>query len=80
MSGTDWNDNVVNVEAEAIVEFEIIATYDLADGESGGAKLKVLKEIEVISTNSDLQRMNFHCFMTTRQFQVASSDIWQTKA
>ena len=46
MSGTDWNDHVVNVEAEAIVEFEIMATYDPADGELGGATLKVLNEIE----------------------------------
>ncbi|WP_339760250.1 PIN domain-containing protein [uncultured Sulfitobacter sp.] len=46
MSGSDWNDHVVNVEAEAIVEFEIMATYNAVDGELGGATLKVLNEIE----------------------------------
>jgi hypothetical protein len=46
MSGTDWNDHVVNVEAEAIVEFEIMAPYNAADGELDGATLKVLNEIE----------------------------------
>ena len=46
MSGTDWNDHVVNVEAEAIVQFEIMATYNAADGALGGATLKVLNEIE----------------------------------
>lgn len=46
ISGTDWNDHVVNVEAEATVEFEIMASYDPADGELGGATLTVLNEIE----------------------------------
>ena len=46
MSGSDWNDHVVNVETEATVEFEIMATYDPASGELGGATLKVLNEIE----------------------------------
>ncbi len=46
MSATDWNDHVVNVEAEAIVEFEIMATYDPVVGELGGATLRVLNEIE----------------------------------
>ncbi|MBP0483650.1 PIN domain-containing protein [Sagittula salina] len=46
ISGSDWNDHVVSVETEAIVEFEIMATYDPASGELGGATLKVLNEIE----------------------------------
>ncbi len=46
MSGADWNDHVVNVEAEATVEFEIMATYNAADGALGGATLEVLNEIE----------------------------------
>jgi predicted nucleic acid-binding protein len=46
MSASDWNDHVVNVEAEAVVEFEIMATYDPTAGELGGATLKILNEIE----------------------------------
>jgi predicted nucleic acid-binding protein len=46
MSGADWNDHVVNVESEAMVEFEIMATYNPTDGALGGATLKVLNEIE----------------------------------
>lgn len=46
MSGADWNDHVVNVEAEAKVEFEIMATYNAGDGTLGGATVKVLNEIE----------------------------------
>jgi len=46
MSGSDWNDHVVNVEEYAIVEFEIMAIYDPANGALGGATLRVLNEIE----------------------------------
>jgi len=46
MSGSDWNDHVVNVEEYAIVEFEIMAIYDPANGALGGATLEVLNEIE----------------------------------
>lgn len=46
MSGSDWNDHVVSVETEAVVEFEIMATYDPESGELGGATLRVLNEIE----------------------------------
>ncbi len=46
MSGEDWNDHVVNVEAEANVEFEIMAIYNPVDGTLGGATLKVLNEIK----------------------------------
>ncbi|GGM11824.1 hypothetical protein GCM10011534_37430 [Pseudooceanicola nanhaiensis] len=46
MAGSDWNDHVVSVETVAVVEFEVMATYDPANGELGGATLKVLNEIE----------------------------------
>lgn len=46
VSGSDWNDHVVEVEDHAVVKFEILAVFNPEDGTLSGATLKVLNEIQ----------------------------------